>query len=173
MKKFYFFIISIFVLSVLILFYFSLGVDRSYNTQNLVGKKITEINLKSFKGNKIFNTADFSNNNFTLINFWASWCAPCRKEHRFLMELSKNENLKIIGVNFKDSHTNAEKFLDNLGNPYDLLLKDRTGKKSIEFGVYGIPETILIDSELIIIKKYIGAIKQKDIKTILTLIEGK
>ena len=84
-----------------------------------------------------------------LINFWASWCAPCRIEHPHLMELSKEKNLKILGVNFKDKKINALKFLKDLGNPYDYLAKDSKVKQSVNFGIYGIPESILIDNKLI------------------------
>ena len=66
---------------------------------------------------------DLKKNDFTLINFWASWCAPCKVEHPILMRLSKSKKLKILGVNFKDKEKQAKKFLSDLGNPYDFLDK--------------------------------------------------
>ncbi len=114
----------------------------------------------------LFNTQNLSKNDFTLINFWASWCGPCRKEHKNLIHLSQKVNLKILGINFKDDLKKAKIFLDELGNPYYILAFDKDGKKSINFGVYGIPETILINSDLVILKKYIGPIDINDIKEI-------
>ena len=109
-------------------------------------------------------------NNFTLINFWASWCAPCRVEHPVLIKLSKEKNLKILGINFKDKKANASKFLETLGNPYDFLAKDELGKQSVIFGIYGIPESILINKDFTIIRKYIGPLNNKDFNEIKGII---
>ena len=76
--------------------------------------------------------------------------------------MSNEENLKLLGVNFKDKKNNAIEFLNKLGDPYDDLTKDEFGKHSINFGIYGIPESILIDKDLIIIKKFIGPISKND-----------
>jgi len=157
----------IFILSI---FYLALNRNTNYDTENLVGNKLVNINLKSFKNDKIFTNKDFENNNFTLINFWASWCAPCRIEHSYLMELSKEQNLKILGVNFKDKKENALKFLNDLGNPYDYLTKDSLGKNSVNFGIYGIPESILIDNEFKILKKIIGPLNSKELEDIKDII---
>ena len=157
---------SIFFIFILAVFYLSLNRSSNYDTENLVGIKIKEIKLESFENNKYLTNKNLKKNNYTLINFWASWCAPCRVEHPFLMQLSKETNLKILGVNFKDKRNNALNFLDNLGNPYHYLAKDDQGKKSVGFGIYGIPETILIDNELKILKKYVGPINNKDVKEI-------
>ena len=147
MKKKIIIIISCFALFVILVFSQGLKSNKIYDTKDLIGKSITEIDLELLNENKKFNTKDLSKNNFTLINFWASWCAPCRKEHKHLLELSKN--IKILGINFKDEKSKANKFIKNLGNPYYLIASDSEGKKGVEFGVYGIPETILIDNNLI------------------------
>ena len=134
---------------VLLVFYNSLNRETNYSTDYLVGNKLTNINLKSFDDNKIYTSEDIQKSRYTLINFWASWCAPCRIEHPYLMQLSKEKNLKILGVNFKDKKINASKFLNELGNPYYYMAKDTTGKQSVNFGIYGIPESILIDNETV------------------------
>ena len=165
-------IIVLLFIFVLLVFYNSLNRETNYSTDYLVGNKLTKINLKSFDDNKIYTSEDLKNNDYTLINFWASWCAPCRVEHPYLMQLSKEKKLKILGVNFKDKKINALKFLNNLGNPYNLLAKDTTGKQSVNFGIYGIPESILINKETIVLKKFIGPLNEQDFNDIKKLINS-
>ncbi len=88
------------------------------------------------------------------------------------MQLSKEKNLKILGVNFKDKKINALKFLNDLGNPYYYLTTDSNGKQSVTFGIYGIPESILINSELIVIKKFIGPLNEQDLNDIKETIKS-
>ena len=114
---------------------------------------------------------DLKNNRFTLINFWASWCAPCRKEHKYLLYLNKINKMKVLGINYKDKKKNAENFLKELGNPFYFVGQDLKGKISVSFGTYGIPESILIDTNLIIIKKFIGPLDENDVNEILRLIK--
>jgi len=157
---------------VLLVFYNSLNRETNYSTDYLVGNKLTNINLKSFDDNKIYTNEDFKKSRYTLINFWASWCAPCRIEHPYLMQLSKEKNLKILGVNFKDKKINASKFLNELGNPYYYMAKDTTGKQSVNFGIYGIPESILIDNETIVLKKFVGPLNEQNLNDIKEIINS-
>ena len=165
--------ITIIFIFIIIIFYLSLGKENNYDTVNLVGKQIDSIELQSFNDEKIVNTKSFKDNNFTLINFWASWCGPCRAEHPILMNLKESRSLMLVGVNFKDKKKNAKNFLDDLGNPYDILLKDENGKKSIIFGIYGIPESILLNKELVIIGKFVGPLVKEDYEKILEEIGEK
>ena len=116
-------IIFLFLIFILVVFFLALNTDSNYSTEHLVGNKLTNIRLINFYNDKIISSDDLKKNNFTLINFWASWCAPCRSEHPYLMKLSNEKDLKILGVNFKDK-INALKFLEDLGNPYDYLSKE-------------------------------------------------
>ena len=134
------------------IFYLSLNKEKSYNTKSLVGKKLDKIILERFDGNDFLDVEELKKNDFTLINFWASWCGPCRLEHSTLMILNKTSKLKLVGINFKDKQVNAKNFLKELGNPYHFIAKDEYGKISINFGVYGIPESILINKELVIMR---------------------
>ena len=170
MQKVIKFLTTLIFLFVIVVFYFSLNKDPSYQTNSLVGKKLVELNLESFDGDYNLSTKDFKKNNFTLINFWASWCSPCRVEHPILMSLSKSKKLKLVGINFKDKKNNAKKFLKELGNPYNLIAKDEIGKKSVNFGIYGIPESILVNKEMIVIKKFIGPLSTQDYNEILKII---
>ena len=159
----------IFILGI---FFLSLNKSSNYNTESLVGNKLGEIELVSFEDDSIFTNEDFKKNSFTLINFWASWCAPCRIEHPQLMELSKENNIKILGVNFKDKKINALKFLKELGDPYEYLTRDSNGKQSVNFGIYGIPESVLIDNKLTIIKKFVGPLTKQDLNNIKEIINN-
>ena len=165
-------IIVLLFIFVLLVFYNSLNRETNYSTDYLVGNKLTKINLKSFHDNKIYTSEDFQKSRYTLINFWASWCAPCRIEHPYLMQLSKEKNLKILGVNFKDKKINASKFLNELGNPYYYMAKDTTGKQSVNFGIYGIPESILIDNETIVLKKFVGPLNEQNLNDIKEIINS-
>ena len=151
MKRIIFILIILIISFIILIFYFGLEREKIYDTKDLIGKSIVKIDLNLLNENKIFNTAQLSKNNYTLINFWASWCAPCRKEHKHLIKLSRN--IKILGINFKDKKSQANKFINKMGNPYYLIGTDSDGKIGVDFGVYGIPETILIDKNLVIIKK--------------------
>ena len=154
------------------IFYLSLGRSSNYDTKFLVGNKIADIELKSLQSEKFFTKDDFKNNKYTLINFWASWCAPCRVEHPYLMMLSKYQHVKILGINFKDKKINALKFLEELGDPYHYIAKDSFGKQSVNFGIYGIPESILIDNKFNILKKIIGPLNERDLEEIKEIIKS-
>tara|TARA_B100001093_G_C26718358_1_gene966674 strand:- start:451 stop:966 length:516 start_codon:yes stop_codon:yes gene_type:complete len=164
-------IISLIFLFVIGIFYLSLTRDTNYNTSSLINKEAPEFKVISFDEINFYTRDDIKKNNFTLINFWASWCAPCKIEHPVLMKLSQTNNLIILGINFKDKETQARTFLRELGDPYDLLAKDKTGKQSVRFGVYGIPESILINKDLTIIQKFVGPLSFDDYNNILKIIE--
>jgi cytochrome c biogenesis protein CcmG/thiol:disulfide interchange protein DsbE len=165
-------IIILFILLFIIgIFYISLTRDTNYNTSSLINKETPEFKIISFDETTLYTRDDIKKNNFTLINFWASWCVPCKIEHPILMKLSQTKNLMIIGVNFKDKERQAKTFLNDLGNPYDLLAKDENGKQSVKFGIYGIPESILINKDLMIIQKFVGPLSVDDYDNIIKITE--
>lgn len=92
----------------------------------------------------------------TLVNVWASWCAPCRIEHPLLMQLAGDERVAIVGMNYKDKPENARRFLGELGNPYDEIGVDGNGRTAIDWGVYGVPETFLVGKDGRIAWKHVG-----------------
>ena len=164
--------ISIFIIIIFIvgIFFMGLNKDTNYNTNFLIGKKISNISLEYFDENKFYKEEDLKKNNYTLINFCASWCLPCRQEHSLLTQLSKEKNLKLLGINFKDKKKQAETFLNDLGNPYDFLTKDELGKSSVKFGIFGIPESILVNKDLVILKKFVGPLSSEDYNLIIQII---
>ena len=163
------FVFTVFLLSI---FWLGLKKENNYDTKNIIGNKISDFQLSSIYNNEFISEETLKKKKFTLINFFASWCAPCRAEHQYLLNLSnENKDFKILGINFKDKKNNAINFLKDLGNPYDFVGRDSDGKISILFGIYGIPESILVDSNLTIIKKIVGPIGQFQYDKILELIQ--
>lgn len=98
----------------------------------------------------------------SLLNVWASWCGACRQEHPFLLELARRGEATLIGLNYKDSREEALALLERFGNPYQVNAFDADGKVGIDFGVYGVPETFVIDKQGIIRYKHIGAMTPED-----------
>ena len=171
MQKIIKIIILFIFLFVIGIFYISLTRDTNYNTSSLIDKETPEFEIISFDDSSYYTRDDLKKNNYTLINFWASWCAPCKIEHPILIKLSQTKNLVILGINFKDKETQAKTFLSELGNPYDLLAKDKNGKHSVKFGIYGIPESILINKDLMIIEKFVGPLSIDDYYYIKKIVE--
>ena len=133
--------------------------------------KIPNFDTKEFfSKDKINSDQIFIGSDYYLLNIWASWCIPCKEEHKYLMDLSKKENIKIIGQNYKDNFDNAKNFLIKLDNPYDLIFLDNDGTIAIEWGAYGVPETFLIQNNKII-KKIIGPLNEKLLFEIKELIK--
>ena len=133
-------------------------------------KKVPSFELKSFEDNsKIISEKIFRDNKYYLMNIWASWCIPCRDEHKFLMELKKDRKIELIGFNYKDNFKNAASFLKDLGNPYNIIISDKDGIASINWGAYGVPESFLIHENKII-RRFIGPINNEDLSEIKKII---
>ena len=99
-----------------------------------------------------------------LLNTWASWCVACRQEHPILMEFAKTKTVPIIGLDYKDTDTDGSRWLARFGDPYDLSVTDKDGRIGIDYGVYGVPETFLIDKAGIIRYKQIGPVTEDALK---------
>ena len=124
----------------------------------LVGKRAPAFELPVLQQpDKRFSPVDMRGKVW-LLNVWASWCVSCRDEHPVLVELSKKGVLPILGLNYKDKGEDAQRWLQQFGNPYQLSVVDAEGRIGIDYGVYGVPETYLIDAEGVIRYKQIGAI---------------
>ena len=165
--------VSIIVLFIIffIIFYKGLKNSNVYIPRNIIDKDIPKFEAKIFNSkNRMKSINIFKSNKFYLVNIWASWCIPCRDEHPFLMNLSKENNLEMIGLNYKDNIVNANNFLEQLKNPYRKILIDLDGTLAIEWGAYGVPESFLIKNGKII-KKVIGPLNEKSFMEIKDLIK--
>jgi cytochrome c biogenesis protein CcmG, thiol:disulfide interchange protein DsbE len=98
----------------------------------------------------------------TIVNVWASWCAPCREENATLLELTKDQRFEVAGINYKDQPENALAFLKTLGNPFDKIGTDEKGRAAIDWGVYGVPETFIVSRDGLIAYKHVGPLKPED-----------
>ena len=153
-----------------VIFFKGLKSSNIYTPNTNLEKKVPSFDLKSFNDNSnIISEKIFKDNKYYLMNIWASWCLPCREEHKFLMKLKKNEKIKLIGFNYKDNFKNASSFLKDLGNPYDTIVVDKDGKASINWGAYGVPESFLMYQNKIL-KRFIGPINNEDLLEIQEII---
>ena len=158
-------LILIFIIT-FVIFYKGLKNPNIYTPNTNLEKEVPSFELKSFENDSIIVSEKFfENNDYYFMNIWASWCIPCKVEHEFLMKLKNNEKIKLIGLNYKDNFKNASSFLNDLGNPYDLIVSDRDGTASIEWGAYGVPESFLIYQSKII-KRFIGPINIQSLSEI-------
>lgn len=147
--------------------------DPSTLPSALVGRAAPAVDLPPLAGLSAQGVAvpgivskDFADGRVTLVNVFASWCGPCREEHPLLMELAAKGEARIVGLNHKDNPENARRFLGALGNPYSAVGVDPNGKASIEWGVYGVPETFLVDGRGIVRHKHVGPLTPASLVTL-------
>ena len=138
----------------------------------LEGKAAPHVEVSALGDLPAFSDETLSSGGVKLVNFWASWCAPCRVEHPHLEALAE-AGIPIYGVNYKDKAPNALKFLADLGNPYKAVGADEAGRMALNWGVYGVPETYVINSDGVIVLRFAGPITKRAIETeILPAIEA-
>ncbi len=107
---------------------------------------------------------DLANGQVTVVNFWASWCGPCVQEHPMLVELAKRRDIRLVGINYKDPPPGGQRFLARYGNPYVAVGGDPNGRGAIDWGVYGMPETFVVNGKGTIVFKHVGPISVIDLK---------
>ena len=169
-KKIIIFLIIVVLILIFLIFLKGLNKSNLYKPKSAINE-IPEFSATTFfKKEKVNSKNVFGQKKFYLLNIWASWCSPCKDEHHLLVNLSKNNQLEVIGLNYKDRYNNAEKFLNELGNPYEKILIDKDGTKAIEWGAFGVPETFVIFQNKII-KKFIGPLSIKSVEEIEEIIK--
>ena len=161
-----FLILVIFLIFLFVIFYKGLNESSLYEPKSKIKKDIPVFTaLTFFEEEKVSSKNIFAEDKFYLLNIWASWCLPCKDEHPFLVSLSDYKQLEIIGLNYKDNLKNAKSFLNKFGNPYQKILLDKDGTKSIEWGAFGVPETFLIYKNKIL-RKFVGPLNMRSVKEI-------
>jgi cytochrome c biogenesis protein CcmG, thiol:disulfide interchange protein DsbE len=128
----------------------------------LIDKPAPEFTLAGLDGAKGV-ALDGLKGHVAVINFFASWCEPCRDEHSLLMGLEKATDVPLYGIAYKDKQADTEQFLKKLGDPYRAIGVDESGRTAIDFGVYGVPETYVIDKDGRIRKRFVGPLSPKDV----------
>jgi cytochrome c biogenesis protein CcmG/thiol:disulfide interchange protein DsbE len=152
------------------LFYFRLGVGDPGNIPSaLIGRPVPETNLPPLSGLEREGqpvpgiTPSLFQGGVTLVNVWASWCVPCHDEAPLLQQLSQDKRIQIVGIDYKDVADNARRFLGRYGNPFAAMGTDANGRASIEWGVYGVPETYVVGRDGRIAFKLIGPITPENL----------
>ena len=148
-----------------------LGSNPSYIPSVLVGKAAPDFALSGIEGLNMPGLAarDLQKGDVTVVNIWASWCVPCRTEAPILLQLAQRKDIRLVGIANKDDPQNAKLFLQEFGNPYAAIGDDRRGRATIDWGVYGVPETFIVDGKGIIRFKVIGGLTLDLLNTVLPL----
>jgi len=146
--------------------------DPSKLPSALIGKPAPNIALAAVEGlgdgtRRIggFTSADLAAGQVSVVNFWASWCVPCVQEHPLLVTLKERTGVRLYGVNYKDQAAAARRFLGRYGNPFAAVGVDGDGRAAIEWGVYGMPETFVVDGKGRIAYKHVGPISAETLET--------
>jgi cytochrome c biogenesis protein CcmG/thiol:disulfide interchange protein DsbE len=155
-------------LGLVLIFIYGLQHDPRLVPSPLIDKPAPAFKLPTVHAEEKNISLDDLKGKVSLINVWASWCAACRTEHPLLVDAAKNDNnLNLYGLNYKDKRADALQWLNNLGNPYKESAFDESGSIGIDYGVYGVPETFVLDKAGIIRYKHIGPIDKQQLDTII------
>ena len=160
------------IISSFLLFYLLQNKDPKKPPSALLNEDVPKIKIPDLFDEKKFLTNIEFNDKLILVNFFASWCAPCKIEHPLLFKIkSEFPNVFLLGINHKDNKNEAIKYLNDLGDPYNFIGLDNEGKLAIEFGVIGLPETFVVNTEGKIIYKHLGPIEDKVYNEIKSLLQ--
>lgn len=163
MKKIQLIIPLLLFLALAPVFFYALYQNKEEIPSPLIGKTIPDFVLQNLAGDQVLDQSSLIGEPF-LLNVWGSWCPSCIVEHPYLSYLSE-QGIKIVGLNYKDKRDKAQQFLHELGNPFALVLFDEKGDLGLDLGVYGAPETYLIDAQGRIVDKRVGVMDERVWKT--------
>ena len=158
-------------------FWFALDKDPTKLNSNLIDKPVPEFKLPALENPEIVYTPDSLPDELFLLNIWGSWCGPCHIEHPYLMKFAQQYEVPIVGVNYKDKTLDGLEFIESKGNPYSMIIADQEGQFGIDLGVYGAPETFIVDAVGNIRFRYVGVIDDRvwetKIQPAVEAIQGK
>lgn len=143
-----------------LLFWRGLSLDPNAMPSALLNKPVPEFQLPSLEDPQVMVSRDIFQGQVSLLNVWATWCPPCYDEHPYLVKLSQ-EGVRIIGVNYKDKVEDSQRWLNDLGNPYEVTIQDADGRLGVDLGVSGWPETYVVDAKGLIRYKHVGVVDDK------------
>ena len=147
--------------------------DPSNLPSTLIGKVVPDFDLPPVQGRSLGLSSGDLKGEVSLVNVFASWCVACREEHSLFMKLAAQGTVQLHGLNYKDQPDDAAQWLDSLGDPYTRTGADISGHVAIDWGVYGVPETFVVDADGLIAYKHIGPVNEEVLaKTILPLVES-
>ena len=154
---------TVLFLFILLTLFYLLLIERNPSEvpSNLLNKKVPMFETESLLKNERFVSSQEFGNEIILVNFFATWCKPCRDEHIYIKRFSSEKGIEVIGINYKDNSQKAIGWLKELGNPYSNIAVDKNGRIAIDWGVYGIPETFIVNSKGIIKYRHVGPITKK------------
>lgn len=143
------------LLGLVILLGVGLRLDPRTVPSPLIGKPVPAFQLPRLEGDAGFSDGDLRGVP-SIVNFFASWCTPCLEEHPVLMQLAREGGVRLVGINYKDAPDDALRWLARHGNPYAVVARDSEGDAGLDWGVYGVPETYLVDADGVILHKHVG-----------------
>ncbi|ACV26404.1 DsbE family thiol:disulfide interchange protein [Kangiella koreensis] len=153
--------------ALVIVFWFSLGSDPTELPSQRIGKQVPEFRLSNLHNpEEAFTNKDLPNKPF-LLNVWATWCVSCHVEHPYLVKFANQYPIPIIGLNYKDVRVDALQYLQKGGDPYLFSIADEDGTMGIDLGVYGAPETFIVDGDGVIHHRYVGVIDERVWNTVI------
>lgn len=147
---------------------YALNRNPQVQPQALVGKPVPTVSLPTLAEGQPVSLREMASEGPMIVNFFASWCAPCEIEHPVLMGL-KGQPVRVVGIAYKDAPQNSQAFLDRLGDPYAEVLVDRDGRAGVEFGVTGVPETYVVGRDGLVIAKHTGPLTEADAQRLAKL----
>ncbi|MBV1908563.1 MAG: DsbE family thiol:disulfide interchange protein [Kangiellaceae bacterium] len=152
-----FFIVSLFLV-VVAGFYLLIGQDKTILPSQLIDRTVPKFQVEDLLDNSVIRSNTDFEGQITLLNVWASWCPACYAEHPYWEEYAKNKDVVLVGLNYRDSKSKALKFLKEQGDSFAWNIFDQNGRLGIEFGVYGAPETFVIDTNGKVLYRHVGVV---------------
>ena len=173
MKKQLFTSFIIVISLIFISFFYLLITERNPSeiSSNLLNKNVPKFQTESLLKNEDFISSQEFGKEIVLVNFFATWCKPCRDEHEYIKRFSYEKKIRVIGINYKDNSEKTKLWLKKLGNPFSDVVIDKNGSIAIDWGVYGIPETFIVNSNKKIKYRLVGQITEKKYNKLMSLIK--